>query len=343
MIDDTQTHDTPNADEADDAALDAALVEEILLENDGTVDISTIGLSQGRLVLKRFFGHRAAVISIFVMLAIVLLSLSSIGFGPVPGWWKYDHTSIPPIQNGGRPTLDLWPPKWGDHPFGQDRVGRDEFAMTMRGTQISLQIMVIVGLMATLIGVVIGGLSGFFRGWIDSVLMRFTDMVLVIPALIAAAVVAKSATSIYVLAVFLGIVGWVGMARLVRSEFLSLREREFVDAARLAGASNRRIIFKQILPNAAGVVTVNATLLMSAAILTETALSYIGLGVKAPDVSLGKLISDNQAAYSTRPWLFWWPGMFIVTISLSINFIGDGLRDAFDPRQKRFRPVKDGK
>lgn len=322
---------------------DEMLINEIELENDGTVDIETIGLSQGRLVLKRFVGHRAAVIAIMALLVIVLLAVSSIGFGPFPGWWQFSHTSTPPIQNGGKPTLDLWPPKWGEHPFGQDRIGRDEFAMTMRGTQISLQIMVIVGIMASLIGVVIGGLSGFFRGGVDSVLMRFTDMVLVIPALIAAAVIAKSATSIYVLAVFLGLVSWVGMARLVRSEFLSLREREFVDAARLAGSSNRRIIFKQILPNAAGVVTVNATLLMSAAILTETALSYIGLGVKAPDVSLGKLISDNQAAYGTRPWLFWWPGFFIIAISLSINFIGDGLRDAFDPRQKRFRTVKERK
>ena len=121
----------------------------------------------------------------------------------------------------------------------------------------------------------------------------------------------------------------------MRGEFLSLREREFVDAARVAGASSARIIFKHILPNAVGVITVNTTLLMSAAILTETALSYVGLGVKSPDVSLGSLISANQAAFATRPWLFWWPGIFIVVICLTINFIGDGLRDAFDPRQKR--------
>jgi peptide/nickel transport system permease protein len=128
---------------------------------------------------------------------------------------------------------------------------------------------------------------------------------------------------------------------LVRGEFLTLREREFVDAARVAGASNRRIIFKHILPNAVGVIIVSVTLLMSGAILLETALSYLGFGVVAPDVSLGVLISRYQEAFSTRPWLFWYPGIFIVAIALSINFIGDGLRDAFDPRQRRKITRKD--
>ncbi len=125
------------------------------------------------------------------------------------------------------------------------------------------------------------------------------------------------------------------MARLVRGEFLSLREREFVDAARVAGASDFRIMFRHILPNAVGVIIVNATLLMASAILLETALSFLGYGVHAPDTSLGKIISENQAAFQTRPWLFWWPGVFIIAIALCINFIGDGLRDAFDPRQRR--------
>ena len=126
----------------------------------------------------------------------------------------------------------------------------------------------------------------------------------------------------------------------MRGEFLTLREREFVDAARISGASNARIIFKHILPNAIGVLIVNVTLTMSAAILLETALSYLGVGVKSPDTSLGLLISQNQEAFSTRPWLFWFPGLFIVLICLSINFIGDGLRDAFDPRQKKFNAKK---
>lgn len=301
------------------------------------------GLSQGQIVRRRFFGHRAAVISIVVLALVVVLSISAIGLGPIPGWWKYSYTQTPTLMDGGRPTLQLWPFSLGEHPFGQDRVGRDMFAMTMRGAQISLFIMLLVGSLAALVGVLIGATSGFFRGKVEAVLMRFTDMIIIIPALIAASVVARSASSVVLLAVFLGLVSWTGMARLVRGDFLTLREREFVDAARLAGASNSRIIFRHILPNAVGVITVNTTLLMSAAILTETALSYVGLGVQNPDTSLGKLISDNQAAFSTRPWLFWWPGLFIVVICLTINFIGDGLRDAFDPRQKKIvlRRVKE--
>jgi peptide/nickel transport system permease protein len=144
------------------------------------------------------------------------------------------------------------------------------------------------------------------------------------------------------LSFFLGLFLWTGLSRLVRAEFLSLREREFVDAARVAGAGPWRIIFKHILPNAIGVIIVNTTLLMSAAILLESSLSYLGFGITAPDISLGQIISEYQEAFSTRPWLFWWPGMFIIIIALSVNFIGDGLRDAFDPRQRRFHVKTDG-
>jgi peptide/nickel transport system permease protein len=127
----------------------------------------------------------------------------------------------------------------------------------------------------------------------------------------------------------------------VRAQFLSLREMEFVDAARVAGASNLRIAFKHILPNAIGQIIVSVTLIMAGAILTETALSYLGFGVVAPDVSLGLLISQYESSFTTRPWLFWWPGFFIIAIALCVNFIGDGLRDAFDPRQRRRITKKD--
>ena len=133
----------------------------------------------------------------------------------------------------------------------------------------------------------------------------------------------------------LGFFSWMGLARFVRTEFLTLREREFVDAARVAGASNRRVIFKHILPNAMGIIIVVGTLLMSSAILIETGLSYLGFGIKPPDVSLGLLISEYQGTFNISPWLFWWPGALIVAIALCVNFIGDGLRDAFDPRQER--------
>ncbi|MHA7178594.1 ABC transporter permease [Arthrobacter sp. MDB2-24] len=300
------------------------------------------GLSQGQIVRRKFFDNTAAIISLVVFAIIFLMAFTSVGFAGIPGWWKYNHTEFLPLLGGGAPTI-TGPFSWGDHPFGQDSIGRDYFAMTMRGTQNSIIIMFIIGVLAGLVGVVIGACSGYFRGWPEAVLMRFTDIVIIIPVVLAAATLGQavnryvgSGAQIWLLGLFLGLVLWTGLARLVRGEFLTLREREFVDAAKIAGASNRRIIFKHILPNAVGVIIVNTTLLMSSAILLETALSYIGFGVKAPDVSLGLIISQNQEAFQTRPWLFWFPGLFIVLICLCINFIGDGLRDAFDPRQKKF-------
>lgn len=309
------------------------------------------GLSLGQIVRKRFFGHSGALAGLVVFAAIFILAFSAEGWGPFPGWWKYRFDQVTPLVNFGQPTWTLVPFSFGDHPFGQDRIGRDLFAMTMRGAQQSITIMIIIGVVAGVIGVVVGALSGYFRGWVETILMRITDIIIIIPVLLLAAVMSQTAgrrdsgswfgqfaatNGVVVLGIFLGFVAWVSLARLVRGEFLSLREREFVDAARISGASNMRIIFKHILPNAVGVVIVNGTLLMSSAILLETALSYLGVGVKAPDTSLGLLISQNQEAFSTRPWLFWWPGLFIVLICLSINFIGDGMRDAFDPRQKKF-------
>ncbi len=313
------------------------------------------GLSQGQIVRKRFLGHSGAIAGLFIFVFIFLLAFTSVGWAGIPGWWKYDHLDVSPLVNDGVPTASLWLPAWGEHPFGQDRIGRDLFAMTMRGAQQSITIMILIGAIAGLLGTVIGGLSGYFRGWVEAVLMRITDVIIIIPVLLLAAVVAQSvnrrdqggwfsgfaaSNGILILGIFLGLVSWVGLARLMRGEFLTLREREFVDAARISGASNARIIFKHILPNAIGVLIVNVTLTMSAAILLETALSYLGVGVKSPDTSLGLLISQNQEAFSTRPWLFWFPGLFIVLICLSINFIGDGLRDAFDPRQKKFNAKK---
>lgn len=300
------------------------------------------GLSQGQIVRRKFFDNTAAMISLVVFAVIFVLAFTSEGFAGIPGWWKYDHTEFVPLLNGGVPTV-TGPFSWGEHPFGQDSIGRDYFAMTMRGAQNSIIIMFIIGALAGLVGVVVGACSGYFRGWPEAVLMRFTDIIIIIPVVLAAATLGQavnrfvgSGAQIWLLGLFLGLVLWTGLARLVRGEFLTLREREFVDAAKIAGASNTRIIFKHILPNAVGVIIVNTTLLMSSAILLETALSYIGFGVKAPDVSLGLIISQNQEAFQTRPWLFWFPGLFIVLICLCINFIGDGLRDAFDPRQKKF-------
>jgi ABC-type dipeptide/oligopeptide/nickel transport system permease subunit len=329
----------------------------------------TQGLSQRQIIVKRFLKHKAAVASSITLIAIIILVYSSlgtnIGFGKfkmsMPGWWGFKITDIDPegalanTCNGGVtgcPSLDLAPSfldgdgiRFGSHPFGTDVIGTDYFALVMRGAQQSILVMLVVGTLGIVIGTIIGAIAGFFGGIVDAILMRVTDMFLVTPTIVIGAVIGFKFGNLGVLplAVMLGLFAWMGLARFVRTEFLTLREREFVDAARVAGASDRRIIFKHILPNAMGIIIVVGTLLLSGAILAETALSYLGFGVRAPDVSLGLLISEYQGTFSISPWLFWWPGTLIVSIALCVNFIGDGLRDAFDPRQRRHISMKERK
>jgi len=332
-----------------------------VIEESSIINKETEGLSQGQIVRRRFFRHKGAMISIVFLSTIILFVFSSLKmkiFGiTYPGWWKYTIEDLPPLELGvcedglvGCPTLSLKPEflggngiSLGEHPFGQDNIGRDYFALVMRGAQRSLMVTFVIGFIGGTIGTVVGAIAGFYRGWVDSVLMRFTDFIITIPTIIIGSVIGFHFGNLGVgfLAFYLGLFAWTGLSRLVRGEFLTLREREFVDAARVAGATNRRIIFKHILPNAVGIIIVSVTLLMSGAILLETALSYLGFGVVSPDVSLGSLISQYQTSFTTRPWLFWWPGLFIISITLSINFIGDGLRDAFDPRQRRRITKKD--
>lgn len=327
----------------------------------------TQGLSQRQIILKRFVKHKAAMGSLFALLLIIFFVFTASGLHlgtkddpiSVPGWWPYSITDIDPegaianTCNGGVtgcPSLDLLPSfidgtgvQIGNHPFGTDLIGTDYFALVMRGAQQSIMVMVIVGLLGVGIGTTIGAIAGYYGGLVDAILMRVTDMFLVTPTIVIGAVIGFRFGNLGVLplSLLLGFFAWMGLARFVRTEFLTLREREFVDAARVAGASDRRIIFKHILPNAIGVIIVAGTLLMSGAILIESALSYLGFGVQAPDVSLGLLISEYQDSFSISPWLFWWPGSLIVAIALCVNFIGDGLRDAFDPRQRRHVSLKD--
>jgi peptide/nickel transport system permease protein len=302
--------------------------------------------TSGQLVRRRFFRHRGAMVALGVLTGVVLLTFTSIGVGPIPGWWGKNYIDTAAVVDRGRMTLDVLPSfvdgdgiAWGAHPFGQDNVGKDYFALTMRGAQRSIVIALMVGLVSTILGLLVGAIAGYFRGPTDSVLMRFTDLVLAIPLLLIASVVSYNVgkSGIWMLSLILGILVWGQLARLVRGEFLSLREKEFVEAARALGATGPTIIRRHLLPNVVGTVIVNATLTISAAILLETSLSFLGLGVRAPETSLGVLVSTYQNASETRPWLFWWPGLFIITIALSVNFIGDGLRDAFDPKQNRVR------
>jgi peptide/nickel transport system permease protein len=283
--------------------------------------------TQRQMVLSRFLQHKLAVASLVVLVVLVVVSL--IG-GRI---WKYGYEELTDSLSEG--------PSW-EHPMGTDAIGHDAFAQVLRGAQRSVQVALVVGLLSTAFGALVGALAGFYRGWLDTILMRVTDLFLVIPsialfALLGRRVSTGGGSSWVFIALIIAAVSWMSIARVVRGVFLSLREKEFVEAARALGASNGRIIRRHLLPNAVGPIIVNATVSVAVAILIESALSYLGLGIKPPDTSLGLLVASGQQAATTRPWLFYFPGLFIILIALCVNFLGDGLRDAFDPTQQRVR------
>jgi ABC-type dipeptide/oligopeptide/nickel transport system permease subunit len=282
--------------------------------------------SQTSMIVRRFLAHKLAVGSLVVFLIVVVVSLIGGRF------WKYGYADITDEFST--------PPSWG-HPMGTDDIGHDSMAQILRGAQKSVQVALMVAFLSTTFGALIGALAGYYRGWIDSALMRFTDLVLTIPYIailaVLAANVADKAGNWFFVGLVLSVLLWTYIARVVRGQFLSLREKEFVEAARALGASDVRIMFRHLLPNATGSIIVNATITVAVAILVETALSFLGLGIRPPDTSLGLLVNAGTQAANTRPWLFWFPGIIIVIIALTVNFIGDGLRDAFDPTQTRVR------
>jgi peptide/nickel transport system permease protein len=242
----------------------------------------------------------------------------------------YDFAE-PDVPNRSQPpTLE------NSHFFGTDKIGRDYFSRTLFGTRTSVYVAFIVAGLATVIGVIIGGVAGYYGGKVDNLLMRMTDLFLTVPFLAILLVLSAflGAGSPVRVAFILGFLFWTGLARVVRGEFLSLREKEFVEAAKVLGASDNRIIFRHILPNTMGPIIVNATLTIASAILVEAALSFLGFGVQPPFPALGVLISDGQDSLTTLWWLATFPGLAIVLIALCINFVGDGLRDAFDPKQR---------
>jgi len=280
--------------------------------------------SQGKLVLRKFLHHKLAMVSTAVLVLIILLSIL------LPIFWKhsYEDSSFPSFA---KPSAEF--------PLGTTQVGKDMVSQILRGTQFSLLIALTVSILSTVVGVVLGALAGYLRRFTDSAVSRVTDLFLIIPQIAAAAILAKvfGSGSWYIVALVLAAFGWMQIARITRAEAMSLSQREFVDAARASGAGTFRIIFKHLVPNMVGSITVNATLAVAQAVLAEAALSFIGLGVQLPDTSLGRVILENYAQLQGRPALFFGPFIVLVLISLTINFIGDGLRDAFDPRQRRMK------
>jgi peptide/nickel transport system permease protein len=290
-------------------------------------------VTQWKLFWTRFRRHRLAMVSAVVLTLIVASAI----FAPL----------LPikdPIQefsdDTGRVLSNVGPR--GEHPFGTDTLGRDVMSRVVWGGRTSLKVAFITGLMVAVLGTVVGAVAGYYGGATDQALMRFTDLILSLPLLPVAIVAARIIPELPVfegdaalsLAILLGVLLWGGLARIVRAEFLSLREKEFVEAARASGASDRRIIFRHILPNAMSPIIVQSTLIIGTAIILEAALSFLGFGVRPPTPAWGAMAAEGGRL---APQGFWWlvtfPALALILTVLSVNFLGDGLRDALDPTQ----------
>jgi len=284
------------------------------------------GRSQLRLAFRRFIHHRMALVGLGTFLLLVLLAFIT------PQFWKWNYADITP-EYASAPSAS--------HPFGTDSIGHDVFAQVLVATQTSLKTAFIVTVVATALGTLIGAVAGYYGRLADAALMRFTDLVLTVPLLavllVLANILSRSNGNFFWIAIIIAAVLWTYLARLVRGTFLSLREHDYVIAARAIGSRNARIILRHMIPNAFGTIVVNATLTVGNAVLIESALSFLGLGIQPPAVSLGSLINRGQGAATTEWWLFAFPSIFLVLIILAVNFVGDGLRDALDPRQTRVR------
>lgn len=270
---------------------------------------------------RRFRRHLLAQIGLVVLTILALAAILTPSLSP----YTFDGQDQALL---GTPT----PPSLA-HPMGTDQLGRDNATRVLHGGRISLMVGLASALVATLLGTLIGAFSGFWGGWVDGVLMRFTDMVLSIPLLpLVIALSGFLRPGLGLLVLIIGGLGWMSTARLVRGQFLSLRHAEYVEASRALGSSDLRIMVRHILPNTIGPILVSTTLAVGSAILLESALSFFGLGVQPPTPTWGNLLTGSSDWLETAPWLAAFPGLFILITVLSVNFLGDGLRDALDPK-----------
>ena len=290
--------------------------------------------SQWAYARMRFFRHRLAVVSLIVLAILAFVAIFAKRIAP----YGYDELDFSHIAQG--PSLR------GGHIFGTDLLGRDYLSRIIFGLQTSLWVAFFVAALSTAIGTALGAVAGYYGGRTDNLLMRFTDLILTLPGLavllVAAAYLGQNDSHLGPIPIsqptkvglILAFLFWTSLARVIRGIFLSLREKEFVEAARAAGASDSRIIFRHILPNCVGPIAVTMTLIVAIAILTEAALSFLGFGIQPPHPALGSLIADGETNGFDTWWLVTFPGLVIVLIALCVNFIGDGLRDALDPSQR---------
>ena len=290
-----------------------------------SVDAAIDRISRGQLIRRRFMRNKTAVFGLWV---VVFMFLFAFG-GPFISQWSYTENDFSSLLKG--PSLSHW--------FGTTQVGVDVFAQTTRGLQKSLIIGLLVAVFSTGLSALVGAVAGYLGGRTDRFVMWFVDLFLVLPSFLVLVILSKfyQGKTWLLLVVGLTIFDWMITARVIRGLAMSLRERDFVRAARYMGVSTRKIIFRHLLPNMASILIIAATLNVGGAILAETGLSYLGFGVAAPDVSLGTLIAEGTGAALTYPWLFLFAGSILVLTVLAVSFIGDGLRDAFDPGAMRVK------
>jgi len=272
----------------------------------------------------RFFRHKLAVASLIVLIIATFVAV----FPGLVAPYAFDEFDFEHIVEG--PTLEGW------HLFGTDQLGRDYLSRVIYGLQTSLWVAFLVASIGTVLGTIVGAVAGYYGGIVDNLLMRLVDLILVVPFLAVLLVLSAylGQGKPWRVGVIVALLIWVGLARIVRGTFLSLREKEFVEAARAAGAGDMRIMFRHMLPSTVGPIVVTMTLLIAAAILLEAALSFLGFGVQPPTPALGVLIGDGASEGFSSWWLVTFPGIVIVLLALAVNFIGDGLRDALDPQQR---------
>ena len=283
-------------------------------------------VSRRTLVTRRFLRNRLAVVSL------AILALMFIAAYALPPLLPYSHADID--------FSNLQTPPSPEHWFGTNAIGQDVLAQVLRGTQKSMLIGLCVAVISTLIAATVGSVAGYFGGWRDRVLMWFVDLLLVVPSFILIAIVSprtKNSANITLLIVLLAAFSWMISARMVRGLTMSLREREYVQAARYMGVPSARIIARHIVPNVASILIIDTALNIGVAILAETGLSFLGFGVQPPDVSLGTLIADGTKSALTFPWVFLFPAGVLVAILVCANLAGDGLRDALDPGSASLR------
>lgn len=274
--------------------------------------------SQFQIVWSKFRRHKAAVISSVVLLILMILCYGAPWIAP----YEFDEIDLRSVRQ----------PPSAEHLMGTDDLGRDEFTRLLYGGRISLTVGISAAVFATVIGALLGAISGYYGGIVDNGMMRFTEVIIAIPTLPLLIIVSSyTKASVVVIIVVIGILSWMGTARIVRASVHSTKRQDFVLGARMIGCNDRMIITRHIIPNVMGPIIVGATLGVGAAIIVESSLSFLGLGISPPTPTWGNMLQDSQATMASRPWLTIFPGLAILITVLCINFMGEGLHDSLDP------------